>query len=213
VVDRWDTARTEAFSDGVFAIAITLLVLDIRIPVSAFADPWSGLAHEWPAYLGFATSFVTIGGIWLAHHGIFRRLQYANNGIMRVNLLLLMAVSFLPFPTRFVAEAIRDTDAERAAVILYGASLLVISLLLGALWGSVALDRTLLKPEVSAEEYSAILRATTPSIGFYLVATLVAIPFPRVAAFAYLVIAIISVLRAHGDQPSPASEGDPAPAV
>jgi uncharacterized membrane protein len=95
--DRWDTGRTEAFSDGVFAIAITLLVLEIGIPASEFDDLWSAIFHEWPAYLGFATSFLTIGGLWLAHHGIFRRLRYANNPVMRINLLLLMAVSFLPF--------------------------------------------------------------------------------------------------------------------
>jgi TMEM175 potassium channel family protein len=104
VGNRWETGRTEAFSDGVFAIAITLLVLDIGVPASEFDDLWSAIFHEWPAYLGYATSFLTIGGLWLAHHGIFRRLRYANNRVMQVNLLLLMAVSFLPFPTRLVAE-------------------------------------------------------------------------------------------------------------
>jgi len=73
--------------------------------------------HQWPAYLAYVTSFVTIGGYWLAHHGIFRRLQYANDDVVRLNLLLLMAVAFLPFPTRLLAEAVRDEDAERAAVI------------------------------------------------------------------------------------------------
>jgi len=93
VGNRWETGRTEAFSDGVFAIAITLLVLDIGIPASEFDDLWSAIFHEWPAYLGYATSFLTIGGIWLAHHGIFRRLRYANDPVMRINLLLLMARS------------------------------------------------------------------------------------------------------------------------
>jgi uncharacterized membrane protein len=62
VGSRWETGRTEAFSDGVFAIAITLLVLDIRIPTSEFDDLWSAILHEWPAYLGYVTSFLTIGG-------------------------------------------------------------------------------------------------------------------------------------------------------
>jgi uncharacterized membrane protein len=146
---RRETGRTEAFSDGVFAIAITLLVLDLSIPASEFDHLWSATFHEWPAYLGYVTSFLTIGGIWLAHHGVFRRLSYANDRVMRVNLLLLMAVSFLPFPTRLVAEAIRDESAERAAAIFYGAALLAIALLLSALWGTVARDRRLLKPEVT----------------------------------------------------------------
>ena len=132
VGNRWDTGRTETFSDGVFAIAITLLVLDVSVPESEFNHLWRGIAHQWPAYLGYATSFVTIGGIWLAHHGIFRRVQYANRRVIVVNLVLLMAVAFLPFPTRLLAEAIRDSSAERAAVIFYGASLLVISLLISA---------------------------------------------------------------------------------
>jgi uncharacterized membrane protein len=87
VANRWETGRTEAFSDGVLAIAITLLVLDIGVPAEEFDDLWSAILHEWPSYLGYATSFLTIGGIWLAHHGVFRRLRYANNTVMRINLL------------------------------------------------------------------------------------------------------------------------------
>jgi len=73
---RWETTRTEAFSDGVFSIASTLLVLDIAIPASELDDLWSAIAHQWPPYLAYATSFITIGGIWLAHHSVFSRLQY-----------------------------------------------------------------------------------------------------------------------------------------
>ena len=88
---RWGTGRMEAFSDGVFAIAITLLVLDIRVPPAEFSDLWSGIAKEWPAYLAFATSFTTIGGLWLAHHAIVRRLQFANPRVMQINLLLVVS--------------------------------------------------------------------------------------------------------------------------
>jgi uncharacterized membrane protein len=200
VGDRWDTGRTEAFSDGVFAIAITLLVLEIGIPASEFDDLWSAIFHEWPAYLGYATSFLTIGGLWLAHHGIFRRLRYANNAVMRINLLLLMAVAFLPFPTRLVAEAIRDKSAERAAAIFYGACLLAIAVLFSALWAAVARDRRLLKPEVTDEEVNSILIASSPSIGFYAGAIALAIVAPRVAAIGYLLIAVLSVLRVRGDE-------------
>ncbi len=208
VGNRWDTARTEAFSDGVFAIAITLLVLDIGVPESDFNHLWLGIAHQWPSYLGYATSFLTVGGIWLVHHGIFRRLQYANRRVMEINLVLLMAISFLPFPTKLMAEAIRDPSAERAAVIFYGASLLVISLLFSALWGSVASDRSLLKPEVSEKEVNAIARATTPNLGFYLAVIVLAFLAPKVAAFGYLVIAIVAALRARGDDaPTPTTAG------
>ena len=203
--DHWETGRMETFSDGVFAIAITLLVLEINVPESAFENLWSGIAHQWPSYLAYVTSFLTIGGIWGAHHGIFRRLQYANKRLMVINLLLLMAVAFLPFPTKLMAEAIHTEGAARAAAIFYGAALLVISLLLGALWGAAVLDRSVLRPEVDEDEIKAIARATTPHIGFY--AAMIALAFfaPRVAIFGYLVIAIVALLRARGDRPKRAT--------
>jgi uncharacterized membrane protein len=200
VGSRWETGRTESFSDGVFAFAITLLVLNIHIPASEFDHLWRAIAHQWPSYLGYATSFLTVGGIWLVHHAIFRHMRYANGWVMRVNLLLLMAVAFLPFPTSLVAEAIRHGDAERGAVIFYGACLLVISLLYSALWAAVESDRSLLKPEVSEREVDAIARATTPNLGFYLAVILLAFVAPKAAAFGYLVIAIFAVLRARGDR-------------
>ncbi len=201
----WGTGRTEAFSDGVFAIAITLLILEVNVPETAFDNLWRGIADQWPSYLAYATSFITIGGIWLAHHGIFRRLQYANRQLMLINLLLLMAVSFLPFPTKLMAEAIDSSDAERAAVIFYGASLLVISSLLSALLGSVARDRHLLRPEVSAKEFNAIALATAPSVGFYIGVIVLAILAPKIAVFGYLLIAIVALLRARGDSTPPLS--------
>jgi len=193
MTNRWDTGRIEAFSDGVFAIAITLLVLEIGVPESDFDDLWHGIAHQWPSYLAYATSFITIGGIWMVHHAMFRRLRYANTRVMQVNLLLLMAVSFLPFPTKLMAEAIRTTDAERAAVIFYGLSLFAISIIVGALWGVVARDPELLEPDVSENEVNAILLRTTPGLGFYAAVIAVAIVAPHLAAFGYLVIAIVAV--------------------
>jgi uncharacterized membrane protein len=199
-VTQWGTARTEAFSDGVIAIAITLLVLDIRVPPSDFSDLWRGILDQWPAYLGYATSFLTIDGIWLAHHGVFGRLEYVTKPLMRINLVLLMAIAFLPFPTRLMAEAIDSDDAERAAVVFYGASLFVISLLLFALWATVARDPSLLRSEVSESELRALVRSATPSLGFYVVLAVVAILFPVVAVFGYLGIAIMLVLAARGDR-------------
>ena len=120
---RWETGRVEAFSDGVFAIAITLLVLDIKIEPSQFDDLWRALGEEWPSYLAYVTSFLTVGGVWLAHHGLFSRLQAVDPVLMRLNLLLLMAVSFLPFPTGAHGRGAEGpSPAERAAVVVYGAT-------------------------------------------------------------------------------------------
>jgi uncharacterized membrane protein len=206
---RWGTARIEAFSDGVFAIAITLLILEVSVPETSFDHLWRGIADQWPSYLAYATSFLTIGGIWMIHHSIFWRLQFANNWVMRINLALLMAVAFLPFPTKLLAEAIDEEEAQRPAVIFYGASLLVTSLLVSALWGAIMRRRHLLKPEVSEREINAILVATTPSLGLYVGVTVLAIFAPRVAAYCYVVVAVVSVLRAYGDQAAPREVGEP----
>jgi uncharacterized membrane protein len=195
---RWDTGRIEAFSDGVFAFAITLLVLDIQVPESGFNHLWASIAHQWPSYLGYVTSFLTVGGIWMVHHGMFLRLKDANRQVTTLNLLLLMAIAFLPFPTRLVAEAIRNPHAERAAVIFYGAWLLVIALLLKTLWASVTSERSVLRSEVSDEEVDAITRATTPNLAFYGGVIVLALLAPYAAAFGYLAIAIVGVLRAGG---------------
>ena len=198
VGDRWDTGRTEALSDGVFAIAITLLVLDISVPESGFEDLWRGIVDQWPSYLAYVTSLLTIGALWLAHHGIFARLRFVDATVMRLNLLLLMAASFLPFPTRLMAEAILNSNAERAAVIFYGSTLMVILLLLAAMWRAVAARRELLLPEVRQDEVDRILRGTAPSLGYYIAVILIAIVAPQVAAFGYLLIAIMLVVRARG---------------
>ena len=200
---RWDTGRTEAFSDGVFAIAVTLLVLDLTVPEKELQHLTHGILHEWPGYLGYLTSFVTVGGLWLTHHGIFRRLRSVNSRVMRINLLLLLLVSFLPFPTRLMAQAIRDANAERPAVIFYGLTLAAVSFTITALWRSVLRDRELLKPGIDEKEISAVTRSTAPNLGLQLGATAVAVPFPRVAAFMYLAIAVIGVFRARPDEAEP----------
>jgi TMEM175 potassium channel family protein len=183
VGSRWGTGRIQAFSDGVFAIAITLLVLDLAVPSSSFDDLWRGIAHQWPSYLACITSFITIGALWMAHHAIFRCLRYAGSTVMRLNLLLLMAVSFLPFPTGRMAEAIRDTDAERAAVIFYGVTLLSISILLRILWGAIARRPDLLNPDVSSQHIRANLSAATPNIGFHAAVIVLAVLVPKAAVF------------------------------
>ncbi len=111
-----------------------------------------------------------------------------------------MAVSFLPFPTKLMAEAIRNTDAERAAVIFYGGSLLVIALLVSTRRRAIARRRDLLRPDVSEDEINELLRATTPNIGFYVGEIVLAIVAPVLAPIRYLLIAILLVLRARGDQ-------------
>ena len=186
--------RVEAFADGIFAFAITLLVVDINVPPSQFGNLWKGIADQWPAYLGFVTSFVTVGAIWMAHHAVFRRLSSANDVIMRLNLALLMSVAVLPFPTRLVAEAITSSRAERTAVIFYALSLILITALFAVLWQAI-LRSGLLKPTVTDGEIRAITRMVTPNVGFYVVVTLLALVAPHAAVYGLLLAAIVTVFR------------------
>ena len=124
-------SRMEAFSDGVFSIAATLLVLEIALdpPGTALEQ----VLHAWPAYLGYVISFLTIGAAWLGHSAMTDRLTRADSLLLRINLLLLLVIAFLPFPTKLIARQSHDTDGERVFVTLYGLTLLTIRLLGSAL--------------------------------------------------------------------------------
>ena len=121
------TSRMEAFSDGVFSIAATLLVLDIAIhpPGTALEQ----VLNAWPFYLAYVVSFLTIGAAWLGHTQLTDRLARTDPLLLRINLLLLLVVAFLPFPTRLVADALHHESSERVFVTLYGLTLLAIRLL------------------------------------------------------------------------------------
>jgi len=200
---RWATGRVEAFSDGVFAIAITLLVLNLSIAPADVHDLWTALANEWPSYLAYVTSFLTIGAVWLAHHSLFVRLRFVDPALMRINIVLLMVVSLLPFPTGLVADAIDvSRDSERAAVVVYGITLLVIDLLLLAASRYAAKHPELLFEEGEdgpATSSSAGWRGTARFIAYAVAIVAGVLILPRLAALAYLAIAIREILSARGE--------------
>jgi uncharacterized membrane protein len=135
---RTRTTRLEAFSDGVFAIAITLLVLDLAVPVNAQADSHllDAIADEWPGYLGYIVSFATVGAMWLGHDAITDYLDHADTTLLRLNLLLLLLVSFLPFPTRLLSEYVTHDKAEAVASTFYGLTLLASAAVLFCYFGA-----------------------------------------------------------------------------
>jgi uncharacterized membrane protein len=208
MAEGFDTGRMEAFSDGVFAIAMTLLVFQIAVPEFAFRNLWRGIADQWPSYLGYATSFLTIGGLWMVHHGLFRRMRRANLPVMRMNLLLLMTVAFLPFPTRLVAQAITRTSAERPAVLFYGFTLLTISVISTLMVRYVAARPELRLEQAPAVEVETLSRHTAPSLGFYALALILALLVPEVAAFVFLLVAVLPLLTARGGPPRVEQPGD-----
>jgi Endosomal/lysosomal potassium channel TMEM175 len=117
----------EGFSDGVFGFAITLLVLDLTLRPPG--TPLEQVLHAWPAYLAYVISFLTIGGAWLLHTALTDQLARADSLFLRLNLLVLLVVAFLPFPTKLVADALHETSGERVYITMYGLTLLAIRLL------------------------------------------------------------------------------------
>src|SRR4051812_37101922 len=134
--------RLEAFSDGVFAIAITLLVLEIRVP-----SPRSGhtLAHEllhlWPSYFAYVVSFVTIGIIWVNHHAVIAAAKAADRRLLFRNLLLLLIVAFIPFPTAVLAEFLREGHGQNTAAAFYAGSFFAMGMAFRFLWTYTAEER------------------------------------------------------------------------
>jgi uncharacterized membrane protein len=133
-----DTARLEAFSDGVFAIAITLLVLEIKVPSAIelirAGGLWPALAQRWTDYVGYAMSFLIIGIMWANHHALFQYIRRVDRPLMMANLLLLMGVGFLPFPTAILAEHLTDPAACTQATVFYGTTLIFTSLTFNLVW-------------------------------------------------------------------------------
>jgi uncharacterized membrane protein len=188
--ERWDKNRVETFSDAVFAIAITLLVLDIRVP-PGLQHLGKELGHEWPSYLAYVTSFLTVGGVWIAHHRVCRGLRFFDPMMMRLNLLLLMTTAFLPFPTGILAEALRAPEhTAETAVLLYGATVLVIDIVLQALTHHA-------RPQTTGRPAAGWWHRwwLTPSLLGYLIAICVGlVGFPKLGAVLYLLLAVPGVL-------------------
>jgi uncharacterized membrane protein len=131
------TARLEGFSDAIFAIAATLLVIDIKVP-PGLSDParlWAALRSLWPNYLGYVLSFVYIGLYWTHHYHLFDHFKRTDHIFFKINILFLMMISFLPFPTGLLAEYLHGPDAMRQiAVLIYTGSLWVTASLFLAIW-------------------------------------------------------------------------------
>jgi TMEM175 potassium channel family protein len=131
-----ETGRIEAFSDGVFAIAITLLILEIRVPPqTAHGFLRDALVGLWPSYLAFLASFMTIGVMWLNHHRLFTLINKKDDGLIAFNLLLLLGITWLPFPTALLAEHLLGTHADQqVAALVYAGSFLALAIVFNLMW-------------------------------------------------------------------------------
>ena len=188
------SARLETFSDGVFAIAITLLVLEFSVD-TATNDLGAELLHIWPSYLAYVTSFLTISVIWVNHHVLFDYIDRVDRALLFLNSLLLLVVAFTPFPTRLIAEFLREgEDNERTAALAYGITFVVMAVVFQSLWRWMSTGRRLIRPEVPQEAVDDITRTYAPGIPIYAGATLVALVSPLASILLYLVIALFYAL-------------------
>jgi TMEM175 potassium channel family protein len=175
-----ETFRLEAFADAVFAIAITLLVIEIRLPphedVVRIGGVGPALVGLWPSYVGYLVSFIVVGIMWANHHNLMKLVDRVDHGFITLTLLLLMCVAFLPFPTAVMAEHLADPDAhERAvAVAFYCGCFTVTGAFYFLMWWHAARGRRLIARHVPDETLRAITRAYAPGWVLYLIATLLA---------------------------------------
>lgn len=158
------TSRMEAFSDGIFAIAATLLVLEFGVSSGHKLD--HELLHLWPAYLAYVTSFVTIGIIWMNHHHTVSLIGRVDRTMLFINNLLLLTVAFLPFPTKLVGDYLRH-DGEKAAALAYAGTLVVLAAVHQVWWRYASRDRRLIANGVPDSALRAVDRAYAPGVPMY----------------------------------------------
>ena len=188
------TNRLEAFSDGVFAIAITLLVLELRVPEGAGDDLAHELARQWPSYLAYLVSFLVIGIIWMNHHAVVDHLRVVDRPLMALNLFLLLWTSLIPWPTRMVAEYMREGgEPERVAALIYAGTMTMMGVAFGLLWRYASGHRGLLAADLSDAEIARRTRRFTIGAPIYALSIVVAV-FSAPASL--LIIAALAVYYA-----------------
>ena len=181
------TSRLEAFADGVFAIAATLLILEVKLPGG---DVGKGLLDIWPSYFAYALSFLSIGIMWVNHHVVLSFVRECDRAFLFINLFLLMAIAFVPFPTAIYAEHLHE-EGGKAAAVAYGLTFVVIAIFFQFFWQYAR--RRLLRPDANRVEVSGIDRSYWPGVPLYVAATLVALWSATAALVFFAAIALVYV--------------------
>ncbi len=186
-------SRLATFADGVFAIAATLLILSVDGQVG---DERIGgqLTHAWPSYVAYAVSFVTIGIMWMNHHTVMTQIGRVDRRFMLATIGLLMCIAFVPFPTRLLAEHIRDSSARDAA-LAYGFTMTATAVFFNAVWFYAARGGRLLREDADPRVVAGITRTYLPGAWIYLASTLVAFASSTASALLYLALAALYVFE------------------
>jgi uncharacterized membrane protein len=198
------TGRIEAFSDGVMAIAITLLVLDLKVPTEAQVADAGGLlaalAARWPSYVAYLAAFLTIGIIWLNHRAFIDKIRRFDDRLLWLNLLLLLGVATLPFPTALLAEYVSvGGPAASTAAVIYGLLSMATALSWTFMWRHLADRPDLLEPPFGASYARSELRRAGFGPLIYVVAVPIALVAPIVALLFYVGTAVLYALTSQGE--------------
>jgi uncharacterized membrane protein len=185
--------RVEAFSDGVFAVAITLLILDIAVGEDVGnGDLLHSLGQLWFNYLAYAISFLTIGVMWVNHHNVFSMLANVDHGLLYRNLFLMAVVSFVPFPTSVLSRYVHGHGSAnmRTAVVLYGLTMVALAVAFTLLWGYVYRSANIRNADINDKTVRAEFVRSAAGTGLYTLATVIAlfVPVLSLALFALLVV-------------------------
>ena len=188
------TARLETFADGVFAIAATLLILNVEVPDLGDHSLSHELLRLWPAYIGYVVSFVTIGIIWVNHHTVLDQLHSTDRTFLFINVFFLLCIAFIPFPTRLLATYVR-TDDGQAAAVLYGITLTTTAVFFNLMWRyAIGARGRLLRADADRRVVDGITRSYRPGVAMYAGATIVGFFQAEVSATLYAAIALFYVL-------------------
>ncbi len=172
-----DPARVVLFSDAVIAIAVTLLVLEIRPPPDS-RNLLHGLATLWPSYLVYVVTFMLIGQIWANHHVLFDHIRRVDRVVLFLNTVLLMDIAFLPFASSVLAQAFRDGEGQRTAVVLFGLTFEFAAILFNVIWWHAARDRRLLAGSIDSAGAKAVGRRFQLAIVWLATGTVLGILVP-----------------------------------
>jgi uncharacterized membrane protein len=175
--------RVEAFSDGVFAIAITLLVLTVAQP-RTYRDLAHQLGSQWPSLAAYMVSFAIIGIMWINHHSVFSHLDHVDRGLLYLNLLLLMTIAFLPYPTGVLGQALAKGQGTRTAAVVYGVVMALNACAWTALWLYASQHRRLLRTDFPEDERATATLLFT--LGVFVYTFSVGVAFLN--AYAFLVL-------------------------
>jgi len=186
-----ETGRIEAFSDGVFAIAVTLLVLELHVPELKGGDTpvqlLEALKMQWPGYIAFIISFFSIFIIWVNHHKVFKQIYRRNTGLMFANGFILFLVSLVSYPSALLARFFL-TDSKQLSVTIYTGLFVLINLAFNLLWQQATLDKKLLRPGISDAAIRQLRNNYLYGFPTYLAAFAVSFFYPDLALGIYVLL-------------------------